>query len=258
MSLAAWALGFVAARAVRGRTWAGANVFFDPNAAADFSAPMIFVYAGHGRDTLTASRDILGATRTTVRFEFYVPVKVSVPRGDGATMVIDTDKSQAFAFAGLWRQCEIALLKPDDANPWGALWRLFCQGVVTAERAAELYETDKGGRVAARLVELTVDTVSDPDIGAAPYGCWADLLAAMRGDTAEVAAIADLVEALIVGGATLPQWQVDMTSLGISRAAMEAIGLAPLATPDGEVVGLETVELDDDSIEAPLDPETIP
>ncbi len=256
MSLAAWALGFIAARALRGRTWAGANVFYDLNAAPDFSAPLICVFAGHGRDQIE-SRDLLSATRTLVRFEFYVPVAMTVPVGD-ATLTIDTDKSQALAFAGLWRQCEAALLRPDDGNVWGALWLSFCQTVRSVERLAELYETDKGGKVAARMVELTVDTVSDPDIGAAPYGCWADLLAAMRVDTAEVAALADLVEALIRGGETLPDWQVAMTSLGVSEEAMAAIGLAPLATPDGQVVGLSTAELDDDSAEAPRDPETIP
>ena len=71
-------------------------------------------------------------------------------------------------------------------------------------------------------------------------------------------ALADLVEALIRGGETLPDWQVAMTSLGVSEEAMAAIGLAPLATPDGQVVGLSTAELDDDSAEAPRDPETIP
>jgi hypothetical protein len=219
--LSAFALGFAAARAIRGRTWAGANVLFEPNAPVDVTAPLICVWSGLGRGEVAGGDLLNGSAHARLRFEFFLPPRVSV---DAVTF--DATTNQALLFAALWRQVLVPLLT--DTTPWADLWRRLRLRVASIDEARDLFETDKGQKIPVNVVELQVETLAEPPIGEPPCGVWADFVAAMRADTAEVAGLADLIAAQIQGSADpLPDWQVDMGLLGANALAVQAIDLGP-------------------------------
>lgn len=222
--LSAFALGFTAARAIKGRTWAGANVQFEPSTPVTVTAPLICVYCARGRAEVAGGDILNGAGDARLRFECFLPAKAVA-----AGVSFDSEAGQALLFALLWRQIEVVLLTDMDISPWAQLWRQFRLRIHAIDAARDLYELDKGQRVAVQVVELHCETLAEPPIGVAPCGVWADLVTAMQADSAEVASLASLFAAQIQGSpSALPDWQVDMGLLGASDDAIQAIGLGPL------------------------------
>ena len=183
--LSAFALGFSAARAIRGRTWAAANVLFEPNAPADGAAPLICVWSGLGRGAVEGGDLLNGSGFARLRFEFFLPPRVTA---GGATF--DAVANQALLFAALWRQVSVALLT--DVTPWADLWRRLRLRITSIDEARDLFEADKGQKIPVNVVEMQVETLAEPAVGEPPDGVWADFVAAMRADTVEVAGLADL------------------------------------------------------------------
>lgn len=242
--LVAFATAFAATRALRGRTFAEDRVRLEPKTPVEVKQPTIVVYAAHGRAHLNG-RELLEATICRPRFELFLPSSVEASAG-AANWTLDTDASAALAFACFWRQCEIALQA--DQSVWANLFRAIVLDITTVESASDLFETEKGAKIGARVVELTVDPINEPRIGVAPEGVWADFLAAMRTEGNEIASLADLVESQIVGGASLGDWQSDFAVLGLSQSYGPSLGLAP----GGDVDNL----VGEPDFDVPADPTT--
>jgi hypothetical protein len=236
-----FAAALAAARALNGRTWADARVLLEPEASIDVTAPTICVYGVHSSSTHLRCA-LWEARHCRLRIELLLPLSVQATNGT-TVWTLDLGASAALAFGLFWRQCEIAL--QSDQSAWANVYRALVANVSAIERPAAPLMTKTASVIAARAFELVGDPVNAPRIGVQPDGVWADLLAAMRGDSAELASLADLV-ASVIGGAPLGDWQSDFAILGQSQSHAPALGLAP----DGDVDNQPGAA----NLEAPSDP----
>lgn len=234
--LTAFAVAFCATRAIQqAKTWAGPRVYCDVDDPVDVPEPVVCVYAGHGHIAVESHDLIEASSGLRLRFELFLPASFRVDGlQDGW---LDTSRSTSLAFGGLWRQVETAL--QSSQGVWADLYRRFVLAYRFKTTDSGLYEVktkDKTARIAARSVEFVVDVLSEPTYGAAPVGIWADLIAAMQDDSAEVAALAPIVAALIQGGDVLPDWKAAAAAIGLSpaQAPMQGFG-APMSLADGVV-----------------------
>lgn len=218
--IAAFALGLSAARSIRGQTWAGDNVVFEPTNPVVPTAPLIAVYAGRGR-SLVGDRALDFAAEVRLHIEVILPPTVTA---EGLTF--NTEASQALVFALIWRQIVQALQV--QQGPWPDVFRGLLLRTTALDADRQLVEAAKGQKIPVAAYEIHGETIADPPIGVAASGVWADVLAAMAGDSAEVAALAPLLASQILGaGSVLPDWQVAMGALGMTNAETQAIGLGP-------------------------------
>ncbi len=219
--LSAFALGLCAQQSLLGKTWAGANVVFEPTSPVDVTQPTIAIYAGRGRADVVGDDILNGAGDVRLRFEFFLPAAVTA---EGFTF--DTEASQALVFALLWRQVEAVRLT--DLSPWPSLWRSWTLRIHSLDSARDLFETDKGQKIACAIVELHCECIADPAVGEAPQGLWATFVAALTGAGGELASLASLFAAQIqAASAALPSWQVAMSLLGATAREVQTIGLGP-------------------------------
>jgi hypothetical protein len=225
--IAAFALGLSAARAIKGQTWAGDNIAFEPvNPIEIKTCPLICVYSARGRAELK-DRALIFAGDVRLRFEIFLPPQVNA--GNGITL--NTEAGQSIVFALIWRQIEQALLIQEA--PWPHIYRNILLRTCSLDAERDLYEPAKGVKVPVAVYELRCETVADPTIGVEPSQVWSDFLTAMQTDTAELASLSMMMTAQIVGaGGDLPDWQVAMGALGVSQAETQAIDLGPLAVTE--------------------------
>ena len=217
--LAAFALGLCAQQALLGRTWAGASVLLEPASPVEPTTPVIAIYCGRGYSKVEG-RDLLNAgAHVALRFEMFAPASTVA-----AGFTFSSDSAQALVFACLGRQIETVFLT--DAGVWAELWRRFVFAIETREGARDLFENDKGQKLAVAVEEWRLETLAEPQIGAAPVAFWADLIAAMTASGGELAALASLI-ALQVQGSTaiLPQVQIDQGVMGVNGDEMGVLGL---------------------------------
>jgi hypothetical protein len=242
--LASFALGISAARAIKNQTWAADRVLYEPTAPvdpSDFSAgPMICVYSARGRSAL-GDDDLIDASDVRLRFEIFLP-----PIVNAGGVSFSTQASQGLVFAIIWRQIEEALLVQESI--WAHCYRLFRFEQRSLDVERDLYEPAKGIKIPVACFEIKLTTVAEPTIGIAAQPVWQEFLAAMQSDTAELASLAPLMAAQILGdGGALPDWQVAMGMLGITKDEASAIGLGPLVVTtvvtdlDNGAAVLETV-----------------
>lgn len=221
--LAPFALGLCAQQTLLNRTWAAANVLYEPTSPVEPVTPTIAIYCGRGYGEVSG-RDILNADADAVlRFEMFAPASVAA---SGVTLSADAAPSLVYAL--LWRQIEAALLT--DVTPFAALYRRFVLRMKAIDVARGLLETEKGQKLAVAVVELRLETLADPPVGAAASGVWEDFLVALNAAGGELATLSGLLAAQIQASpAALPDWQVDMSLLGATAREVESIGLGPLA-----------------------------
>jgi hypothetical protein len=225
----------LAARALRGRTWAEDRVRLEPVDGFEVLAPTIAIYAGHGRGKISDTGLLAGSTGVHVRFEFYAPGEISFDAG-GVAYTINQASGYSVVFAGLWRQCQVALMS--DATPWASVYRSLVARYESIEIMSDVIELKKGGKIHVRGIELVVDAIQDPPIGVAPCGAWVDFLAAVKGDAGpDLPTLAPLYETLIRGGIGLPDWRAALAALGVDPSRAAGLGLGPLATVDGTASG---------------------
>ena len=218
--IATFALGLSAARSIKGQTWAGDNVLFEPTTPVTITAPLICVYAGRGRSEIRdKALDFAGDVR--LRFELFLP-----PTFTAAGVTFNNEASQSLVFALIWRQI-LAALTVQQA-PWPTVFREVLLRTDSLEAGRDLFEPAKGQKIPVAVYELSGETVADPPIGVPAAGVWVDFLAAMTADTAELAGLASLFASEILGpGGALPDWQVAMGILGTTSDETQAIGLGP-------------------------------
>ncbi|MBY6239811.1 hypothetical protein [Methylosinus sp. Sm6] len=221
VGLTSFAVGLAATRALRGRTMAENRVHLEPNVAIAVTAPTLCVYVAGG-ETEVEGRALLDASGNRVRFELLLPPVVVLATGQQEAQ-LDMNASAALAFALFWRQCMIALQA--DQNVWSGLWRSFVPRIHSLVSGADLIELEKGQKIPARIVELVIEPLSEPSIGAEPAGVWAELLAAMRAEGGELSVLADLLQTAITGTVVLDDWRADFARLGLSFSLGEALGV---------------------------------
>lgn len=230
MSLAAFGLRLALVNALKGKTVAGASVLdapldpIDP-ALENERGVTIAVYtsdetaSGDGADLLSADKSI------DVVVQIYLPPTVTF-----GGVALDTRQSAAEPVLDLiWREiCSVVLV---DQSDWSALWRDLVFAYHETVSRPFLIETDRGIRLAAREVMIRVESISDPQFGPVESGSvWSRLLTLMRADP-DIAPMADLLEAQIVGVGTLPVWQQAASALGLRAEAARAIGLDDFDAP---------------------------
>jgi len=222
--LSGFALGLTAWQSIVGKTWAGANVFFEPTTPVDVKAPTICIYSGRGRADVVGNDLLNGDGDARLRFEFFLPASVTA-----GGFTFDTATSQALVFALLWRQVEAIRLT--DLGAWPTLWRELTLRIHSIDSARDLFESVKGEKLACMVVELHCECVAEPAVGEAPSdGFWPKFLAAMNAEGGELAALSSLFAAQILASAEpLPDWQVAMSLLGATRHEVQAIDLGPNA-----------------------------
>lgn len=242
--LTSFALALTAARALRNRTWAQTRVYIEPTTPIKIEEPTICIYVGHGRSEIE-TRELMSVSKMRVRFEMFLPSSVDTLTVGDQTARLDVSKSVTAPFAIFWRQCEMALQAGDDV--WSNLWRSFVLRMSSMDTTSDLFENEKGARIPARFIEITLDPLNEPRVGIPPDGAWADLLAAMRAEGPELTAVADLIETQFVGDGLLPDWRADFTLLGLSPSVGRSLGLAPEG--DMPVTGYVPI------VDSPADPE---
>lgn len=234
--LADFALGLCAQQALIGKTWAGAQVLFEPASPVDTTTPALALYCGRGHARVEG-RDVLNAAASTIlRFEMFVPATTSA-----AGFTFSSDSAQALVFACLWRQIETVWLS--DPGVWAELWRRCTLRIETREAARDLFENEKGQRLAVAIEEWRLETLADPAIGQPPQGFWVDFIAALTAAGGELAALAPLLTAQVQGtSAPLTALQSDQSQLGANADEFGALGLTVplddvLSGGDGLYVG---------------------
>lgn len=261
MSLVATAVRLTLCEALKAKTLAGLRVY-DSNIGplddffkkGDASSPVITV----ATDDQTATFDAMSYTTASRELAVVIEMAIAQPvdvavGGDVTVTVPHTDRGLELSLDVMSRQI-MAVLQADRGT-WAELFKAFAgkPTKLTSKRGAGW---EHGERFAARQIVITFDPVHEPIFGQAPAETfWADLVTALRTVDAESSAIADLIEKAVVC-VEVPTWARLQADLGLTTAAMEAVGLGPylpgeapatanVVTSDGD--HLEVTAEDEDS-----------
>ena len=232
MSLIPLALRIITVKALRGQTYAQDRVLDSNLDAIDLTvtkdkSPVIVVSSDdeefsneNGKLTLTAAD-----RRVDIVIESAVASMVETDDGAQQLVIPHTDAGIEAILGIMGRQMMRALLTPQ--TPWSDLWRRVVVSVpkVMIRRGAS---AEQGVRFAARQMVMTCHTLHEPDFGR-PIGAgefWDDLLTLMAADT-DLADLGRIIRGEIEGP-TLASYDAVAATLGISRGAVEKIGIGGL------------------------------
>jgi hypothetical protein len=229
VSLAVAAIKIAALRSLKGRTSAGGAVFdsaVEPfDALRDLGAPVVVIYCDAGKRDVQG-RDLFGARQVIdLAFDMFVAQAVTVDAGETEIRIPASDEGNEIYLRSLAYEVEKVLLS--EQSTWPELFR----GLWFRASDRDLCEWDRGaiadrGRRQALLRAIyKVETIADPTPGAEPEGVWADLLAAMEADE-ELSDLARYWRQLIAG-TIVPEWRQAQAALGLTRAGVRGIGVAP-------------------------------
>lgn len=237
MSLAAAALRIAAVKALTGATSAEGRVYdseVNPiELIGDKARPTIIVYTDAGRIDLADKSLTEAAQSVALTFEEFIgrAVKVQTETDGGGLVELEIpakDAAYENYLQTLAYERRAALLRADGVSPWPDLFRrLFVRGAPGHPSEWDRGANAEKARFAFRREVLWLETVDDPVRGAPPPQLWSDLLAAMDADTdAGIKALAAYWRALITAPA-VPSWRQVQQALGLTDAAMAALGDAP-------------------------------
>ncbi len=249
MSLVSFGLRLAVCRLLAGRTWAEervvnspidplSNVLRDDDTKAVDPRPLIAVFTNDEKGS-NEGLDVGGrpGTLDLVFFIYLPPDKIVV--GEDDTEFEARDSGGAMALDLVWHQCRTALLFGPE--PWRKVYEKFAHKITDVRSRPILIETEKGIRIPAKEVILTVDALPEPDVGKPLNPNWLALDTAMRAD-ADAAPLADLIKAMIEEPGNLPSWQLERANLAVSEPAIRALGLAPVdLTETGEAAELDDI-----------------
>jgi hypothetical protein len=229
VSLAVAAIKIAALRSLKGRTSAGQAVFYgavEPfDALRDNGAPVVVIYCDSGKRDVQG-RDLFGARQVIdLAFDMFVAQAVTVDAGETEIRIPASDEGNEIYLRSLAYEVEKVLLS--EQSTWPKLFRGFWfrasdRDLCEWDRGAV---ADKGRRQALLRAIYKVETIADPTPGTKPEGVWADLLAAMEADE-ELSDLARYWRQLIAG-TIVPEWRQAQTALGLTRAGIRGIGIAP-------------------------------
>lgn len=248
MSLVSFGLRLAVSRLIAGRTWAQERVLNSPvdpiedvvrkdtDGSVD-SRPLIAIFTNDEKGD-NEGRDIGGRSGSLdlIFFIYLPPDKVLV---DGDLELETRESGGAMALDLIWHQCRTALIH--GAPVWRNVYERFVTRITAVRSRPILIETERGSRIPAKEVVLTMDVLPEPDTGTPLNPNWLALDAAMRADAA-AGPLADLIKAMIEEPSNLASWQLDRANLAVSEAAIRALGLAPVdLTETGEAAELEDI-----------------
>lgn len=261
MSLVSFGLRLAVCRLLAGRTWAQERILNSPldpvddvvrqdNSGAVDPRPLIAVFTNDEKGN-NEGRDIGGrpGSLDLIFFIYLPPDRVEIDDGE---MVFETrTPGGAMALDLIWHQCRTALLFGPAA--WREVYERFVNKVTDVRARPILIETEKGTRIPAKEVIVTLDVVPEPDLGKPLNPNWLALDTAMRADES-AEPLADLIKAMIEQPSDLPSWQLERANLAVSEATIRALGLAPIdSTETGEAAELEEIEFSGENVVEPPD-----
>jgi hypothetical protein len=241
MSLTRLAMRVAAARALQGRTLAGARVFdsaVDPidQAIAETRQPLL-VLTTDEHELEVDGRDLSSGThRCELVIEIAIASRVEVPAADSeggqvSIAIPHTDEGMELTLDIMEHQVVRALNRDD--NPWSQVWMKLVPRI-TRSLSRRGASAENGVRFAARQLVLSCDLVDTPVSGGAvaPNSAWGELLALMEADPA-LSGIASLLRGEIEGE-LLAEWRRAAQALGVPLEVTGQIGIGPATGNDAD------------------------
>ncbi|MGJ7040507.1 hypothetical protein J2Y63_003772 [Shinella sp. BE166] len=261
MSLHRIAARISAVQALLGRTSVGDNVLDSQISALDVDAegnfvtnqkkPFISVYSEGStvKDSQPqqALRSLLPNGSTVFFFETGIAATMTEvdPETDESFVVPgmpSTDASFEFALDMTMRQIGDALVDPE--NEWAEIFRKLCVSFLDTERSRASGD-NKGTRMAAHQLKLTVDLKPDPPSGDTlnPKHPLAMFFAkAAELDDPVVEAQVALMQAQLAG--TPFSWELDIARYGMTRTEADNLLLVPPAGAEDDIEISEVIPSD--------------
>lgn len=229
------ALRIATVRALRGKTYALANVFDSQQTAIDDLArdqpqPFIVVYTDDGRYN-SGHRDLLSYTgdhRVDVGYQHLVIemgiTQLMTLRDDAGNELTGagsprTDAALEYRIDLMERQVIAALL--DQSSDWAGFWREMVVKVATRDSSRGGNVQD-GVRFVGRQIRLSVELWREPTPGAALSKLWQRFLALAQAD-ADLAPLVPDVVASLAGAGTYTDSQLVAMTYGLSGSEMAAL-----------------------------------
>lgn len=236
MSLIAIATRVVLARILTGRTWATGQILDQPldpiaevlRAADGKPKPVIAIYTGEAKGKPAGLETQGGCQNIRMMLYIYLPpAKVTLPN----SVAFEIDNVGSGLLLGtLSRQVDAAMHFGNQS--WIEVWRRFVLKIDEKLERYVLVEIEHGVKVPCLELIYELDTVADADFAKPLYGAWLQLDTLLRADGAgsEGVLLADHLKSLIEQPANLHDYEVFQGNFGLSDAAFEATGLAPVIT----------------------------
>ncbi|KAB0269062.1 hypothetical protein [Microvirga brassicacearum] len=243
MSLVGAAMRIIFTKLVRGRTMAGQAVLNAPVEplveVLRQQVPVISVYTGVHKGDVTG-RELTSLNNGSIELVY----QAYLPAGDDTAEDLNLQRAgAALGIDLLVRQISVAL--STGSKPWIDLWKFLVAGYGDFDSRPILIELETGLRVPCREVSMACRTIPEPGIGIALNPFWAGFDAALRADPDPgLNVLADMFRDLIVEPTGLATWEQVQAAAGLSDAAIQAIGLAPVdPTEEGEPAELSGIEI---------------
>lgn len=228
------ALRMLAVLALRGKTWAGDEVYDSTLAPIEQiepgeKRPFIVVYVDDATYDPQASDIMTAACTASLVLELGITARMQDEDGETLWGVPLTDAGMESSLDIIERQAMLTLSQ--DPAPWPELYRRFVARTKkrTATRGAS---AEKGIRFAGRQIILDVDLFKDPAYGGPPGPLWNDLIAAFDQDP-DLASTAEIFRAAIAEDAGLHDWQRVRGYLGLTLNQARALQIAPPEPAEG-------------------------
>lgn len=228
------ALRTLAVLALRGKTWAGDEVYDSSLAAIDQiepgeKRPFISVYVDDATYDPQASDIMTAPCAASLVLEIGVTARMRDENGETLWGVPLTDAGMEASLDVIERQAMRTLSQ--DPAPWSEMYRRFVSR--TKKRSSTRgASSEKGIRFAGRQVILDVELFRDPAFGGPPGPLWTDLIAAFESDP-DLASTAEIFRAAIAEDAGLHDWQRVRGYLGLTLDQARALQIAPPEPAEG-------------------------
>jgi len=255
VSLISQAILIIVKNAMKGRTWAQDRILEQPidpivgmlTSGPEQGQPVVAVYSEKVEGKPVGRETQGGQQKIDLKVYAYVPpARLQLP--DGLAFEID-NTGASLALNILGRQVDGAF---HFGNPeWVALFKRFVTNVEGKTARFILVEVENSVRIPCLEIAYDLVAVADADFGKPLYGAWLELDALLR-LTSEGILLADLFKSMIEQPSGLLDYQQFQMNYGLTDAAMNAIGLAPvILANDGTVPIVEDVDV-------PIDPTIVP
>lgn len=265
MSLVSLAVRYATIRALKGRTYAGENVFdskIEPiNLVAENGADFAIVVTTDDDDVKIEGRDLIaGDHQLELVIEVAATAKLTVKTDEGedaeALTIPATDAGLEASLNLIGWQIARALSA--SGGVWGDLWRSLVMKVhsISSRRGAD---EANGVRYAARQYVYKIDHIAEPEPGIAPAAgdLWARAITMLKADP-EFGAIGRIIENTITADTPEP-WERVRASLGLANDASGHFSEWPFVPEDvSKLHEVETTDgwlLDKEAAEAGDGPE---
>jgi hypothetical protein len=246
--------------ALRGQTWAAERVFDSDNTPLSqalmlnaAAKPYIVVYTDSDNRVNVSGTDLYSGTRElNLCLEVGVASKIQGKTGDEKVEIPLTDEGMEMALDMVEDQA-IGVLFSDPQNDWAELLKRFVDNIIRApgQRGAS---SERDRRWAARQLSIICNVQADiaPGVAMAPSHPIAQFIeVAKQHPEAGVDDIARICEALMTRRVA-PEWEQIQAMIGVRRAGLRAIGLAPLSSELPTIATMYGDDLTDKRGEAPI------